>query len=773
MVEGNVTTGYVASAEDGDGDTLTYDIVGGDDQALFSIDADSGVLSFISAPDFSSPADSDGDNDYLVEISVDDGNGGLATLLVTIGVTEAVTTGDFTIEISYPTSNANLGGGVTETTVSGRLLNNTGEAIDFSTVNFIDVNGQLAVAIPGDSTRWTVQIPVTSFENTINVSAELNGGETGNISQDIDNQALMYSPIASTLDTTINRLLLIDSRLNALLAVDPVTGNRTLISNNTYGSGVDFISLRSVAYDAINNRALIVDRTPARLLAVDLSNGDRSILSDDSNGGGTQDFGRPEAVVMNEDAGQALVVDSSLRGIIAVELDNGDRTALSSPSIGTGTNLSSSARAFTFDASNNTAYVLDYLAIRSVDLSTGNRDLFYDANSGGDPNFSSLATSLALNVDNNRLLVADSFQRMLLGIDLSTQLPAILSDDDNGSGISFAPYTVTMDPDNSRALTLDAGIDALVAIDLTSGDRTLLSDSRIGNGPQLSPGPLAFDSTENRLLIGSRLSNLEEMDPTSGDRSEISTDLGFPEDMVIDAVNNSLLVANRIELASINLQNGVRTPISNNTGLGAGDTFGHIANVVLDKTGNRALAADINITALLEVNLDTGDRNVFSGNGVGDGPEFGGIYDMVLDSTNNRILIMGRAVGIALIAVSLDDGERSIVSGDGVGSGVEFPNIAIEYAPVGLALDAPNNRALTIDPNLDAIVAVDLSNGERSIVSNAPLNGGRGLNFTKPDMTPESLTVDTANNRAFVSDWNFNHIVVIDLDSGERAVASK
>jgi len=44
---------------------VTFDTVGGADQALFAIDATSGALAFLAAPDFEAPADSNHDNVYI------------------------------------------------------------------------------------------------------------------------------------------------------------------------------------------------------------------------------------------------------------------------------------------------------------------------------------------------------------------------------------------------------------------------------------------------------------------------------------------------------------------------------------------------------------------------------------------------------------------------------------------------------------------------------------------------------------------------------------
>ena len=64
---------YTAMATDADGDSITFSISGGDDQGAFAIDAASGALSFATAPDVSAPADADGDNVYLVELTASDG----------------------------------------------------------------------------------------------------------------------------------------------------------------------------------------------------------------------------------------------------------------------------------------------------------------------------------------------------------------------------------------------------------------------------------------------------------------------------------------------------------------------------------------------------------------------------------------------------------------------------------------------------------------------------------------------------------------------------
>ena len=68
----NRTVAYEAQATDEDSDTLSYSL-SGTDAALFTIDPATGVVSFITAPDFENPGDADGDNVYDITVTASDG----------------------------------------------------------------------------------------------------------------------------------------------------------------------------------------------------------------------------------------------------------------------------------------------------------------------------------------------------------------------------------------------------------------------------------------------------------------------------------------------------------------------------------------------------------------------------------------------------------------------------------------------------------------------------------------------------------------------------
>ncbi|WED83224.1 cadherin domain-containing protein [Aeromonas media] len=74
-IDENTTVVTTVTASDLDvGALLTYTIVGGADAGLFTINPNTGALSFVNAPNRESPSDSNGDNTYEVVVRVSDGS---------------------------------------------------------------------------------------------------------------------------------------------------------------------------------------------------------------------------------------------------------------------------------------------------------------------------------------------------------------------------------------------------------------------------------------------------------------------------------------------------------------------------------------------------------------------------------------------------------------------------------------------------------------------------------------------------------------------------
>ena len=65
--------------------TLTFSLAGGADQTRFTINSMTGELSFVTAPDFENPTDSDTNNTYEVEVTATaNGETDIQTITVTV-----------------------------------------------------------------------------------------------------------------------------------------------------------------------------------------------------------------------------------------------------------------------------------------------------------------------------------------------------------------------------------------------------------------------------------------------------------------------------------------------------------------------------------------------------------------------------------------------------------------------------------------------------------------------------------------------------------------
>ncbi|WP_211941773.1 cadherin domain-containing protein [Cylindrospermopsis raciborskii] len=96
-------------ATDADGNTLTYSISGGADRSLFTINANTGALSFVNAPNFEVPTDVGTNNVYNLQIQVTDGNNPVTQDLI-INVTNVnETPTDLTLSATSIAENQGIG----------------------------------------------------------------------------------------------------------------------------------------------------------------------------------------------------------------------------------------------------------------------------------------------------------------------------------------------------------------------------------------------------------------------------------------------------------------------------------------------------------------------------------------------------------------------------------------------------------------------------------------------------------------------------------------
>jgi VCBS repeat-containing protein len=125
-------------------DVLDYSIAGGTDASQFSLEGDR--LSFIVSPDFEQPADADGDNVYLVDVSVSDGRN-FTTQSIEVTVTDA--------NDNFP---------VFENAANLTVPENTSLAVAF-TLTDADFDSDISLSVSGgsDAARFSLQGGQLSF----------------------------------------------------------------------------------------------------------------------------------------------------------------------------------------------------------------------------------------------------------------------------------------------------------------------------------------------------------------------------------------------------------------------------------------------------------------------------------------------------------------------------------------------------------------------------------------------------------------------------------
>lgn len=201
----------------------------------------------------------------------------------------------------------------------------------------------------------------------------------------------------------------------------------------------------------------------------------------------------------------------------------------------------------------------------------------------------------------------------------------------------------------------------------------------------------------------------------------------------------------------------------------AAPAFGGAFGLDVDSATNTAYVVDNALPGIFSIDLTTGATNEFSGPNSGSGPVEADFSDpqggIVVDSANNRLLVTDNGLD-AIVAVSLTDGARSIFSDNSTDA--DGPDIGVPYG-----ITVANGVAYYVDSTaaVDGVVAVNLTDGERTSFSddNAP-GVAQPIDFG----TPRDIAYDATNNRLLVVDSGSSGpdgdaLIAVSLADGSRA----
>ena len=218
----------------------------------------------------------------------------------------------------------------------------------------------------------------------------------------------------------------------------------------------------------------------------------------------------------------------------------------------------------------------------------------------------------------------------------------------------------------------DFGGEALYIVDGKSGERTLLSGRGKGTGPNLN-GPVSVTELDANTLALSEFSSQSVLyvDRKTGNRKFLTT--------------------------------------STTAGHGDGPPLGTRSLELDPKNPNRLFAGDFNLDAIFEVDLESGNRRVYSSaitdTPRGDGPPLNNPFGIDISKDG---LIYVADIGLqAVVEVDQNGDRRIITSNDGRGEGIELGS------PWGIQLI----QGEIYVGDGEGVIHVDKATGNRTLVS--------------------------------------------------------
>lgn len=349
-----------------------------------------------------------------------------------------------------------------------------------------------------------------------------------------------------------------------------------------------------------------------------------------------------------------------------------------------------------------------------------------------------------------------------------------------GSGGSSSRPTaiasINFPPDGSLVDT------QLLTVSGTAGGRDDVAAVRVNGVDATSSDSFSTWSVEIPLGRGSNTLTVELSDSDNNvhqnlDSVEVLNEL-FSVSMstvAVDESNNRLLAIDSVRRAvvAIDLDSGEKEIF-----FAAVDSFQRPTAILIDDANNRALVLDPGLSSLYALDLTSAEQTIISGlSTLGTLPNISFTSaTMAHDPINSRVLVVQNPptfVDPALpqptqsphvLAIDLNTGEKTIFSGDNV------PNAdQALVAPSYIGFDPNQSRLLVLDKITtslpqEVLLSLDLQDGRRSIFS------GTGIpNSEFPIQFSSGFAIDAANNRALISQFDLS-VLSVDLNSGVRSV---
>ncbi len=291
----------------------------------------------------------------------------------------------------------------------------------------------------------------------------------------------------STVTLTAGTLVVSDTNGDAIFAVDPINGNRMLVSKfNVRGTGPEIALPRGIALDSSNNIYVANTSPVVAIIKIDPVTGNRTTVSSSTAGVGTgPNFFTPSGIAIRSD-GKLIVSDTGgtngnagADAIFIVDPATGNRTILSDDVTPNTTNALTSASALLIHSTLGILVSDNALtdAITKIDGTTGAKTVFSSSTVPNGTNPLNTPAGLAEDTDQSILLVEQG-NRQLLRLNPSTGERTLITafpstDTFEGVAVGTSGIFVTKTGPNP---------DQIFRVNPSTGALTLAAGNSIGDG---------------------------------------------------------------------------------------------------------------------------------------------------------------------------------------------------------------------------------------------------------------------------------------------------
>lgn len=439
------------------------------------------------------------------------------------------------------------------------------------------------------------------------------------------------NPNRLTVDSE-NRIAYVYSNAS-LIAVDLNSGDRTVATSNSVGSGPTISDPYSMAYDPIR-KSILVSQAWTDIYRVFVNSGDSEIFS--PNGQSGVSAGYFSEIIYDQHFDRYLACDiggwdTHVDSIFTIDSSTGERLRILEQHVGSGPEVGE-FRDFVV-AEENSGYLLDYGAgsLQVIDILTGARSEISGASKGGGP---AIEWPQKMAID-SVAGVAYVLQRndslnspiQVLKIDMATGDRAIIASESIGSGPAItASRGIALNQESNQLYFADADAGAVIALNLSDMSREILSSPDVGTGEGfIEPSGIAFDPVGKRIFVSDRglggtdSARVFAIEPETGNRTTIYEpyidpfpNLGDIGDIDIMPDGNTLLIrSNHDQIALLDIASSDRKIISGDD-IGKGELLLNVTSVAVSPNGLVAYFTSYNHDALFAVNLATGDRVIIA-----------------------------------------------------------------------------------------------------------------------------------------------------------------